>query len=628
MLRIREVAQPDTAPAEGMPRPSAAASAAAASAEIIRDFDDPYLELVRLLREAAEIEHALMVQYLYGAYSLKPAYAAVRGFSTPSPNHLLGVAIQEMQHLEKVNRMLGELGSAPNLVRQGFPYEPDIYPFPLNLEPLSRITLAKYVYTEAPAHKLDRDNPDNADPATQAFLDQLDAALGGVRPNHVGSLYKAIIDRTNEVIAAALPGLPDLSAWPGRMLVIKGEGESEQGHFGFFRSVFLGTHGGFGGHPDPWALPPDHPDYPAVDLGTNPSALDGNPNTIPTNAGRRRLAWLSDLHYWIILALLDLGYRTGLPAASARAKRHMTSALGPLGAHLATLGAGLPFDPLTAGYALGRDTPTTARLLRALVHEAQEVTDEIHDLLPNGFPTTLNTDTLAALNQIAPESGGGPGNGGGGGGGEGPAADQVASDFWFTYDDHFLFNPPPQVLAAYAALGDIDAPLTQFTQTRATGTFPADFRTAVEPLRAGLTTLSTEQLSIIDQFYPNDNAALQTAFEHFGCGDLFDDRRPPGNKVHMMDSSGPANPPIGYHRWHAIIRAMTELGIDADRWNAIDRFVALAWAIHAETQPTQDADNPPVGDERLAALRTNWLNRTPDELDDAFDAFPFPAATP
>ena len=46
MLRIREVAQPDTAPAEGIPRPSAAASAAAASAEIIRDFDDPYLEVL------------------------------------------------------------------------------------------------------------------------------------------------------------------------------------------------------------------------------------------------------------------------------------------------------------------------------------------------------------------------------------------------------------------------------------------------------------------------------------------------------------------------------------------------------------------------------------------------------
>ncbi len=32
-----------------------------------RSFDDPYLEIVRLLKEASEIEHDLMIQYLYSA---------------------------------------------------------------------------------------------------------------------------------------------------------------------------------------------------------------------------------------------------------------------------------------------------------------------------------------------------------------------------------------------------------------------------------------------------------------------------------------------------------------------------------------------------------------------------------
>ena len=32
-----------------------------------RAFNDPYLELVRLLKEGAEIEQDLMIQYLYGA---------------------------------------------------------------------------------------------------------------------------------------------------------------------------------------------------------------------------------------------------------------------------------------------------------------------------------------------------------------------------------------------------------------------------------------------------------------------------------------------------------------------------------------------------------------------------------
>jgi hypothetical protein len=67
-----------------------------------------------------------------------------------------------MQHLASVNRMLVDLDAAPNLVRQDFPYEPDIYPFPLNLEPLTRESVAKYVYTEASAGALDRDDPSNA----------------------------------------------------------------------------------------------------------------------------------------------------------------------------------------------------------------------------------------------------------------------------------------------------------------------------------------------------------------------------------------------------------------------------------------------------------------------------------
>ena len=33
-----------------------------------RFFSDPYIELIRLLKEGVEIEHDLMVQYLYGAF--------------------------------------------------------------------------------------------------------------------------------------------------------------------------------------------------------------------------------------------------------------------------------------------------------------------------------------------------------------------------------------------------------------------------------------------------------------------------------------------------------------------------------------------------------------------------------
>ena len=109
---------------------------------IVRDFQDPYLELVRLVREASEIEHALLVQYLYASFSVKSRYQAVIGTGGGDSISLVGVAVQEMHHLARVNELLTDLHAAPNLVRQDFPYEPDIYPFELSMEPLSRRSCA------------------------------------------------------------------------------------------------------------------------------------------------------------------------------------------------------------------------------------------------------------------------------------------------------------------------------------------------------------------------------------------------------------------------------------------------------------------------------------------------------
>ena len=38
---------------------------------IAHDFADPYLELMRLLHQAAGLEQLLMLQYLYAAFSIK-----------------------------------------------------------------------------------------------------------------------------------------------------------------------------------------------------------------------------------------------------------------------------------------------------------------------------------------------------------------------------------------------------------------------------------------------------------------------------------------------------------------------------------------------------------------------------
>lgn len=199
-----------------------------------------------------------------------------------------------------------------------------------------------------------------------------------------------------------------------------------------------------------------------------------------------------------------------------------------------------------------------------------------------------------------------------------------AKQFWYELDEHFLFRVSPEVGRAYGIIRGPDYIRTRWNEHRWGGTYPDGFLADVTPLREGVEFIAKEQLAIMDRHFEGDAEAMRRSFEDFGQGVLFDDRRSPGNKVHMMDTSGPTNPPIGYHRWHAIIRATTMLGIDADRWTEIDRYVALAWAVQSETRPVQDANNPGLDDDRLQTLRDAWLRRGLDELDVAFDGFPYP----
>jgi hypothetical protein len=369
-----------------------AAAGTTVKVEVIRDFADPYLELVRLLREATEIEHALLVQYLYAAFSIKPEYPLLSGFGFPNASDLLGIAVQEMQHLHHVNRMLVALGATPNLIRQDFPYEPDIYPFEFNLMPLSLLSVAKFTYAEAAASALE---PNPADPVQEAFLERLFGALrSSARPNHLGSLYHTIIEVTRELNIQRPAGLPDLSLWVLILEQIKQQGEGE--HFRTFHDVLMGTHAGFNGRPDVWLLPPNDPAYPSFNLPINPSAFEGHPNAIPQTQ-HRLLAWLSDLHYWIVLGLLDLHYRSNDPLPMALAKSHMTGQLKSLGQHLASLGWGAPFDNLSMGYAFGISRETTVRLLRQLLFEADALEKRLQAALPDDFPVTQTEESLALL---------------------------------------------------------------------------------------------------------------------------------------------------------------------------------------------------------------------------------------
>jgi hypothetical protein len=109
--------------------------------------------VVMLLYVAAEIEHSLMVEYLFAAYTL--------GGPQVPPEHqmqvrrwqevILGIAKEEMGHLITVQNVLTLLGAPINLRRQDYAWTIDFYPFRFTLERLAPDTLATFVCAESPA---------------------------------------------------------------------------------------------------------------------------------------------------------------------------------------------------------------------------------------------------------------------------------------------------------------------------------------------------------------------------------------------------------------------------------------------------------------------------------------------
>ncbi len=355
----------------------------------IRDYADPYVELVALLYEASNIEHALLVQYLAAAFSLKPAYLAIAGSGmTQDAFSLFGVAIQEMQHLHTVNRLLVTLGTTPRLDRQDFPIETAIYPFPLEIRPLSDVSLARYAYAEAPAAVFDPSAP----PSDQSFATRVLAILGHAHVNHIGSLYTTILARLAEVISAPPAGVGDLSEFPELLEGIKEQGEGA--HYQFFRSLLEGTAPGLGGV-DTWKDPSSSA-YPSLSLRHGLTAFDGAPKTIP-DASARSLAWLSDLHYWLTLMLLDLSYRFGNDDYFGVARTHMIGPLFHLGSAVAHHGYCLPFDQPTLPLPWSQTEQNCRMGVSKLARETSAYAQQIATLLPTGYTSAAVDSTLDLL---------------------------------------------------------------------------------------------------------------------------------------------------------------------------------------------------------------------------------------
>lgn len=161
----------------------------------------PHDYVVFLLTMGAEIEHSLMVQYLYAAYSYGGPQVPEehRPMVKRWQDTLLSIAREEMGHLMTVQNLLRLLGGPINLSREDFPWDSKLTPFPFSLEPVTQTLLAQYVVAESPT-----DWGDAATPEEKAQI-LAQAAHGAGKPvNRVGALYSYILTLLDNPVA-----LPD-----------------------------------------------------------------------------------------------------------------------------------------------------------------------------------------------------------------------------------------------------------------------------------------------------------------------------------------------------------------------------------------------------------------------------------
>ncbi|MDC1162117.1 ferritin-like domain-containing protein [Tenacibaculum sp.] len=109
-----------------------------------------------LLHIDAELEHGLMVQYLYSAYSMggDQVPEEQRKLVRKWQEIILGIAKEEMGHFVSVQNVLRVIGASLNFNRQDFPWDTELYPFPFKLEPFTKESLAKYIFAESPENWL------------------------------------------------------------------------------------------------------------------------------------------------------------------------------------------------------------------------------------------------------------------------------------------------------------------------------------------------------------------------------------------------------------------------------------------------------------------------------------------
>jgi Ferritin-like len=156
--------------------------------------------LIYLICAAAELEHALMCEYLFAGFSLKES--TDEGLSEEQLSAVdrwratvLGVAGQEMLHLALTANMLSALGASPHLARPNLPQPARHYPAAVRLAPLpfGEQALRHFLYLERPEGTA-LDDPDGLGALGEAMplMAPDDIVPHAQEFSTVGHLYRSI----------------------------------------------------------------------------------------------------------------------------------------------------------------------------------------------------------------------------------------------------------------------------------------------------------------------------------------------------------------------------------------------------------------------------------------------------
>ncbi len=338
--------------------------------------------LIYMLCEAAELEHGIMCQYLYAAFSLKQGdgldgdqLAAVQRWRS----RIAHVATQEMLHLALVHNLLSAIGAAPHLSRPNLPQPANYYPagVQLALLPFGEEALRHFMFLERP-EGMDLADADGlrAVGRAQPSLTERDIVPRGQDFATVGHLYRSIeaglihlAERHGEdwlfvgppraQATAAHFGWPELVAVTGLAsaqraideILEQGEGPRghwQNAHFGQFVEIL-------DEYQQMVAASPDFdPVRPVIAANVRPHERDTEVRII-TDPLTARVADLFNVGYEILLQTLERFFaHTEETDAQLKTLADVTiglmsRVLRPLGDLITTLPAGPDYPGRTAG---------------------------------------------------------------------------------------------------------------------------------------------------------------------------------------------------------------------------------------------------------------------------------------